>query len=317
MKIINDLDFKKQARELNVKIWQAPSFLFLMMGIVIIIAMTATYFVSKNYDSPETLALAECVIVAVIFIIGNSVIREIEQFAKLNKMKSEFVSVASHQLRTPLSAINWGTELLFSKFDEGLSDKQKETIRNINQLGKKMMRLVNDLLDVTKIDQGSLILKKEKFNLVKLAKEVVENMLPLARVHNVQIIFGDNHEEFLVFGDPEKIRLVVENLLSNAVKYNSDKGRVEIDFKTKNGLVICSIKDNGVGIPEGQQEQVFEKFFRSDNSVKYQTEGTGLGLYIAKNIIKQSGGEIWFWSKEKKGSVFNFSLPAYSQSNTR
>jgi two-component system sensor histidine kinase SenX3 len=92
---------------------------------------------------------------------------------------------------------------------------------------------------------------------------------------------------------------------------------VEIDFKTKNGLVICSIKDNGVGIPEGQQEQVFEKFFRSDNSVKYQTEGTGLGLYIAKNIIKQSGGEIWFWSKEKKGSVFNFSLPAYSQSNTR
>lgn len=308
MKIINDLDFRKQAKELNVSVWQAPSFLFFMMGVITMIAMTATYYISKNYDSPEILVLSECIVVTSIFIIGNSIINEVEQFARLNKMKSEFVSVASHQLRTPLSAINWETELLLSKFKEGLTEKQKETVETISQLSKRMARLVSDLLDVARIDQGRLVLKKEKIDLIKLTGEVIRDILPLAQAHNVQIVFGDKNPA-LILGDPEKLKLVVENLLSNAIKYTARKGLVEISFKNENKSIICSIRDNGVGIPENQQKQVFEKFFRSDNVVKHQTEGTGLGLYIAKNIIEQSGGDIWFNSKENFGSVFNFSVP--------
>src|SRR4030066_1361443 len=128
MKIVNDLNFKKQAKELGISVWKTPSFLFLLMGIIIIVSMTAVYYISNFYESPEVLVIAESIVVITIFSIGNSVISEVERIARLNKMKSEFVSVASHQLRTPLSAIRWETELLLSKFGKGLSEKQKNSL---------------------------------------------------------------------------------------------------------------------------------------------------------------------------------------------
>lgn len=310
-RFINDLNLKKQAEELGVKIWYTPSFLFLMMGVITMIAMTATYYVSRNYDSPEILAIAECVVVAAIFSIGNSIIQGVEQIARLNKMKSEFVSIASHQLRTPLSAIRWETEILLSKFAAGLDEKQKEAIKNISQSGHQMARLVNDLLDVARIDQGRLVLKKEKIDLAAITQEVIRDILPLAQAGKVLVIF-DKKNSAWVTGDAEKLKLAIENLLSNAIKYALGKGVVEISFSKKDGFYVFSIKDNGAGIPDGQQKKIFEKFFRSDNILKNNTTGTGLGLYITKNIVEQSGGKIWFQSEEKKGSVFNFSVPIYS-----
>lgn len=112
-----------------------------------------------------------------------------------------------------------------------------------------------------------------------------------------------------VLVDKGRMGLVIENLLSNAVKYTLAKGRVEIDLYQRKNQVLFSVKDNGVGIPENQQKYVFEKFFRSNNVLKYQTEGTGLGLYIVKNVIEQLGGEVGFESEEGKGSTFTFSLP--------
>ncbi len=314
IRFINDLNLKKQAEELGVKIWYTPSFLFLMMGAIIIIAMTATYFISKNYDSPEILVMAECTVVAVIFIIGNSIIHEVEQIARLNKMKSEFVSIASHQLRTPLSAIRWETEILLSKFASGLNEKQKEAIENISQSGHQMARLVNDLLDVARIDQGQLVLKREKIDLTAITQEVIRDILPLAQAGKVSIIFDEKNPAWVV-GDADKLKLAIENLLSNAIKYTLGKGIVEIGFLKKDRFYNFSIKDNGAGIPAGQQKKIFEKFFRSDNVLKNNTTGTGLGLYITKNIVEQSGGKVWFQSEENKGSVFNFSIPAY-QLNT-
>lgn len=292
-----------------MKVWYTPSFLFLMMGFIIMIAMTATYYVSKNYDSPEILAMAECTVVAIIFIIGNSIIHEVEQIARLNKMKSEFVSVASHQLRTPLSAIRWETEILLSKFVAGLDKKQKEAIENIRQSGNQMLRLVNDLLDVARIDQGRLILKKEKIDLAAITGEVIRDISPLAQAGKVAIIFNKKNPAWVI-GDADKLKLAIENLLSNAIKYTLGEGVVEISFFKKGGYYIFSVKDNGAGIPENQQEKIFEKFFRSDNALKRNTTGTGLGLYITKNIVEQSGGKVWFQSGEGKGSVFNFSIPA-------
>jgi signal transduction histidine kinase len=314
IRFINDLNLKKQADELGVKIWFTPSFLFLMMGVIIMIAMTATYYISKNYDSPEVLAMAECVVVAVIFIIGNSIIHEVEQIARLNKMKSEFVSIASHQLRTPLSAIRWETEILLSKFAVGLNEKQKDAIESISQTGQQMLRLVNDLLDVARIDQGRLILKKEKINLTMITREVIRNILPLAQAGKVIIIF-DEKKQAWILGDAEKLKLAIENLLSNAVKYTLGKGVVEITLQKKDDSYIFSIRDNGAGIPEAQQKKIFEKFFRSDNALKNNTTGTGLGLYITKNIVEQSGGKVWFESRENEGSVFNFSIPIYSSNS--
>lgn len=309
MKIVNDLDFKKQAKELGVSVWQAPSFLFLMMGIIIVVAMTGVYYISNYYDSVEILVIAESFVVITIFSIGNSIISEVERMAKLNKMKSEFVSVASHQLRTPLSAIRWETELILSKFSKGLSEKQKNGIESINLLAERMTRLVNDLLDVARIDQGRLILKKSCFDFETVVRENIKDFVTLAEAKNTNLIFKGSSSPVFVVGDAEKIGLAIENIISNAIKYTLTGGKVEVGLHKRNNFVVFACKDNGVGIPEEQHLHVFSKFFRSDNVIKYQTEGTGLGLYIAKNVVEQSGGKIWFQSIEGVGSIFNFSLP--------
>ncbi|OGI29567.1 MAG: hypothetical protein A2288_03185 [Candidatus Moranbacteria bacterium RIFOXYA12_FULL_44_15] len=309
MRFINDLNLKKQADELGVSVWQTPGFLFIVLGLVAAAVMAATFYLSQNYGSPEVLILSECAVAILVLTVGNSVIRVFEQMAKVNKMKSEFVSVASHQLRTPLSAIRWETELLLSKFKKGLSEKQVKNIESISLLSARMTRLVNDLLDVTRIDQKRLLMKKEPVNVSALAEESIAEMSDLAKSRNVEIIFIPKKNMPKITGDREKIKMVMENLIGNSVKYTTNRGKIEIKVFKKDNSIVFSIKDNGVGIPEEQQNRIFDKFFRSDNCVKYQTDGTGLGLYIAKSIVEQSGGEMWFKSVENLGSIFNFKLP--------
>jgi signal transduction histidine kinase len=280
-----------------------------MMGIFIILAMTAVYYIAKIYDSPEALALSEIIVVGIVFIVGNSIIREIEQMARLNKSKSEFVSIASHQLRTPLSAIQWETDLLLSKFGEGLNEKQRENIKNIDILSHRMAKLVGDLLDVAKIDQGNLILKKERIDLVKITKDLVAEIKPVAESRKIKVLFNSEKTNIEIIGDIERIELALENLISNAVKYTLEGGEVTINLSQQDDVALFSVKDSGVGIPINQQAQVFSKFFRSNNVLRMQTEGTGLGLYIAESIVNKSGGNIWFESKENSGTTFNISLP--------
>jgi len=153
------------------------------------------------------------------------------------------------------------------------------------------------------------VLRKEAVDVSKIINESVEDLLPLAKAKNLQIMVNKKGEIKEIIADSARIRVVIENLLSNSVKYTRTRGRIEVELFNSDGFVVFSIKDDGVGIPAEQQKQVFSKFFRSDNAVRYQTDGTGLGLYIAKNIVEQSGGKIWFQSKEDTGTVFNFSLP--------
>jgi signal transduction histidine kinase len=309
MKFINDLNLKKQAENLGVKIWQTPGFLFIMLGIITVLVMTATYFISKNYDNPENVIIVESAVTIFIMVIGNAFIRIFEQIVRLNKMKSEFVSVASHQLRTPLSAIKWETELLLSKFKKGLNKKQLSNVENIEFLCVRMIKLVNDLLDVTRIEQKRLVLKKETIDLAKIVHEAEKEFGPIAKARNIELIFSYSKNISKIFNDANRLKMVVENLINNAVKYTTQNGKIEVKLNKKNNQIVFSVKDNGVGIPEEQQSRIFDKFFRSDNIVKYQTEGTGLGLYISKNIIEQLGGKIWFQSVENLGSIFSFSLP--------
>lgn len=309
MEIINDLNMKKQARDLGISVWQTPSFLFIVMGFVAASVMLATFFLSRSYDDPAVLVISESIVASIILIVGTFVIRLVYQIAKINKLKSEFVAVASHQLRTPISGIRWETELLLSKLKKGLDEKQIKNIESIRFLSSKMARLVNDLLDVAKIDQKRLILKKNLIDLSEIVQEVISEVSPLIRSRNIELVIKISDKIPKTVGDPERIRMVVDNLINNSIKYSLNKGKIEINLSKKEGSIVFSVKDNGAGIPVEQQERVFEKFFRSDNAVRYQTEGTGLGLFIAKNIIDQSGGEIWFDSVENLGSIFSFSLP--------
>lgn len=308
-RVKHDFDIKRQADELGVKVWQAPSFLFIVMGLVIIAAITGVYFIAKNYDSPEVIVFGEVAVVTVLFTIGNFMIRDIEEMAKANKMKTEFVSIASHQLKTPLTEISWELELLTSKFSEGLSPKQNELILGVGKAAKKMTRLVNDLLDVARIDQGRLSLEKEPVDLKEIIDEAIKGNEFLAKVSGVKIEYCAEENLPMVLGDKRKFGVVFDNLISNAIKYIVDGGVVMISVKKDGDGVVVAVKDDGVGIPEKEHDKIFVKFYRAENTSKNQTEGTGLGLFITKNIVEQSGGTIWFESKEEEGTTFWVSLP--------
>lgn len=315
---VNDLNIKKQAEELGVSFWQAPSFLFMLLGMATIAIMTTVYYVSLHYDSPELVIISEACTVVITLTIGNIIIKNFESVARMNKMKSEFVSIASHQLKTPLSQIKWEMELLVSKYSKGLTEKQKEILDCVSKANSAMIRLSNDLLDVARIDQGKFVLNAEKVDIIEVAENVIEKNEILAKASNVEVKLIKPESIPAIMGDKRRIGVAIDNLVTNAIRYVRNKGFVEIEIRNNdNKTISMCVKDNGVGIPEDQQKKLFHKFFRSDNAVKYQTEGTGLGLYISKNIIEQSGGKMWFKSIENVGSVFCFSIPIKKDNVTR
>ena len=233
-RILDEFNLKKQADELGLRIWQTPSFLFIVMGIIIVIAIACVYIVSKHYDSPEIIIISESIVVMMLLTIGNSIIRTVEEVAKANKMKTEFVSIASHQLKTPVSEMKWETELLLSKFAAGLNERQTEIVKEIAHTGEKVGRLVNDLLDVARIDQGNLPLTKDKINLQDLIEESIELQKELAASMNVEIKKSFQEGEFNIVADKRRISVVLDNLISNAIKYTNKEGRVEIILENKN-----------------------------------------------------------------------------------
>ncbi len=280
------------------------------MGVVTIGAMLGTYLVAYFFvDQPEVVALIVIIETGVIFVTGHFIINSFVYLAEVNRMKSEFVSITSHQLRTPLSAVKWSLNLLMDEHWHKLDQKQKEYFEIMKTSNNRMIRLVNDLLDVSRIEQGRLDLKPGKFSLDGVVRSFVAEIMPIAEGRKISL--GLEAEKGLPDGwaDAEKVRLALQNLVDNAIKYSNDEGMVRIKINRVGGFLRCEVQDNGVGIPEHQKTEVFVKFFRSDNVRKYQTDGTGLGLFIAKGIIDASGGEIGFRSEENRGSTFWFTIP--------
>ena len=307
--LVNDLNIKKQAEGLGVSVWQTPSFMFIFLGFVIVFVMTAVFFVSRDFVTAEFLVVAESVVVIFILIVGNIVIKNMEKLAQLNKMKSEFVSIISHQLKTPLTEISWDIELFVDKYSEGLNKKQKEILSSMETSNALMSRMVRDLLDVARIDQNNFFTRKDEIDIVDLVRVVVEKNKALTSKNKVSIdlLVDDNMPK--IIGDEKRMEVVLDNFVSNAVKYNKEGGKVKVKVGRDNGKALISVKDTGIGIPKNEQDRVFNKFYRSKEASSKETGGTGLGLYIAKNIIEKSGGKVWFHSKEGEGSEFHFSLP--------
>ncbi|MBI4837250.1 MAG: HAMP domain-containing histidine kinase [Candidatus Portnoybacteria bacterium] len=280
------------------------------MGLVTIGTMLGTYLVAYFFtDQPEVVALIVIIATGIIFIIGHFIISSFVYLAEANRMKSEFVSITSHQLRTPLSALKWALNLLMDEQWQELDQKQKEYLEIMKINNNRMIRLVNDLLDVSRIEQGRLDLRSGRFSLDDIARNFVAEVMPIAEGRKINLDL--EVEENLPDGwaDAERVRLVLQNLVDNAIKYSNDDGAVKIRLSRLGNFLKCEVRDNGVGIPEYQRAEVFQKFFRSDNARKYQTDGTGLGLFIAKGIIDASEGEIGFYSEENRGSTFWFTIP--------
>jgi len=310
-KILAKLNLFRECREYNLGLWECPSFIFFIMGLINIVAMLSTYFIANRFtDQPEIVAIIVLVVTAVIFIIAHTVTQGFDRLAQANKMKTEFVSIASHQLRTPLSAMRWTLNLMNDK-PANPAEQQASYLALIKESNDRMIRLVNDLLDVSRIEMGRIILNPRQVNLYILIQKIIANFMPLAKASNVEITLEAQETLSNAYVDPEKISLVIQNLLDNAIKYIKGKGEVKISAQDEGKFIKVAIKDSGVGIPQPQQKYIFQKFFRSDNTMKHQTIGTGLGLFIAKAVVEESNGKIWFESKENQGTTFYFTLPIY------
>jgi len=310
--IKNKFDFQN-CREYNLGLWQCPNFLFVVMGAINMCAMIGIYIVVKKYDSPELVVASVSGVSILIFIVGTSVISGVEKIAMLNNAKSEFISIASHQLKAPLSGMRWSTDLLLSGRMGKLEVKQEEYLKDIQENTSRMIRLVNDLLDVSRIDSGKMNLKKQEVDLNEIVGGVIRELSSFALANNVELKFSSLGHICKINTDPIRIKLVIQNFIDNAIKYTGrKKGIVEIMLEDKDGLIYFAVKDYGLGIPESEKKYIFDKFFRGGGIVKTQTVGTGLGLYIAKAAIESYGGKIGYNSKEGEGSTFWFSFPSSS-----
>lgn len=228
----------------------------------------------------------------------------------IDKLQTDFVNITSHQLRTPLSGMKWLLELL-QKNDTGtLNKKQKDFIEKIYDSNERMIALVNDLLEVSRIEQGQTKLYLQPTDLAIVIEALIKEKSKEIKDKKLQVSFSIEAEPFpLVKTELNKIRQAVNNLITNAVAFTPAGGKIAISLKQENDLALVTIADSGVGIPKDQQSQIFGRFFRGTNVRTLETTGTGLGLFIVKAFIEASGGKIWFKSIEGKGTTFYFTLP--------
>lgn len=224
------------------------------------------------------------------------------------RMKSDFVSFVSHQLLTPLSGMSWMLELAADT--EGLPEDAKAHIADARESGARLSTLVNDLLDIAKLESGRLSAVPEALSLSSLTQSVVAGMQLLVAGKALNLDVACDPSARPVFADSQLLRQVVTNLLSNAVRYTPPGGRIDVLLREHNESVTWAVRDTGVGVPTGGQGRLFEKFYRADNAVSMDAEGTGLGLHLVRLIVEQAGGRVWCESEEGHGAMFAFTLPA-------
>jgi len=245
---------------------------------------------------------------------GALILHDITHIKEIDQMKTEFVSIASHQLRTPLTPLRLFSEMLLSEEAGKLNPKQREYVDTIQKSAKRMIVLVNDLLNVSRLETGRLKVEPVPTDIVKFIQGVVDELTPTINNEKCEIMFNKPKEKLQKINiDLILMRQVIHNLLTNAIRYSPEKGSIiTIDIKVEASDYLVSVRDNGIGIPKDIQSRVFEKFFRADNAIKTETEGSGLGMYVAKMVMEASGGKLWFESPpqgEDHGTIFYVSIP--------
>jgi len=232
--------------------------------------------------------------------------REVE---KASRLKSEFLASVSHELRTPLHSITGFTDLLAEQVAGKLTEKQCHYLERISRSARHLLSLINDLLDLSRIEAGRLEIRQEYFPAREALVEVLETIMPQAAAKNIAITHSLDADLALV-ADRTRFKQMLFNLLSNAVKFTPESGHVEIVATPSEHFTDISVTDNGIGIPRAEQKAIFDEFYQAGATTRGLREGTGLGLAITRRLVEGHGGSIWVESEPGKGSCFTIRLPA-------
>ena len=240
---------------------------------------------------------------------GIVVFRDITHEREIEEIRTDLISIASHQLRTPLSEIKGLVSLLDDNIAGPLNPKQKEYIELLSVANERMINLVNDLLNISRIEQGRLQLNFQKVSLGTLTAEICKGLMvnTKQRKQNLEIFIDQNLP--YVVADPEKTKEIISNLVDNALKYTPNGGTIQVRASANSSGCWVLVKDSGVGIPKAKQKELFQKFSRIENPLSQKTTGSGLGLYAVKQLVEKQNGHVWVESEEGKGSTFGFVLP--------
>lgn len=224
------------------------------------------------------------------------------------KSKSEFIEVAAHQLRTPLTSMNWIFESLAK---ETMTEEQRHMVDMGVTVAGNILKTVNDLLDVSQIEEGKYGYDFQAMDINEFADSVLAGLLPYAKEMGINVYLKKLEHPLAVSIDPQKLSIVFSNIISNAIKYNVANGEVVMEIKKLEDkpFVEITVKDTGIGIPADEMQRLFTKFFRADNAQKTVADGSGLGLYITRNIVRRHGGDIWAESQLNRGSIFHITIP--------
>lgn len=242
------------------------------------------------------------------------ILHDISKERALDNLKVEFISVAAHQMRTPLAAIKWAFELLLASDEEKLAPELKKIAENGFESTNRILTIVNNFLDVDVIESVSMDYVFAPVSITKVIEEVFIGFEITSREKSIELVF-ENQGQTLPFirADHKQIVIVLQNLIENALKYTLNNSAVVVKAEPRENDLLISVADQGIGIPFAEQKNMFSKFFRAENAKKIETDGNGLGLYTTKRIIERHGGSIWFDSKEGEGTTFYFTIPLYSK----
>lgn len=237
--------------------------------------------------------------------------RDITKLKEIGQMKTDFISFTSHQLRTPLTVIKWNAELLKNEGGSNLTSKQKQYLTEIERGEKRMAHLISSLLNISRFEASKIRIEPKTTDVLLLISGAIAELAPYAGAKNCTIKFSKpDQSPPLINLDPVLFKQIIINLLNNAMRYSKTKKCVvEVAFKEVGEYYQVDVIDEGIGIPLNVQGKIFDKFFRADNAAQFDTEGTGLGLYMVKLIVEKNGGKVWFESVEGKGSTFHFTIP--------
>lgn len=244
--------------------------------------------------------------------------QDVTALKEAEQLKDEFISIAAHELRTPMAILTGFVQTLLNQTARGkgppLAEWQQKSLQSIDLATARLIDLAEDLLDVTRVQAGRLELQREPTDLVALARRVLARMQLTTQRHTLTLITTPAHVG--VHADPRRMEQVLSNLIGNAIKYSPEGGEIEITIRAEDEAheALLSVRDQGIGIPLHEQAQVFGRFARADNAQAHGIRGTGLGLYLCRELVEAHGGRIWFESAERQGSTFFVALPLPSDS---